>query len=133
MRCCSQSGPAIAWMMPGCCWISSPGGNSDGRAAMIVIPGRANSSNVKKVLWLFDEIGLPFERVDRGGKFGGLDDHDNPALNPTGLVPKVNDLHLVLEESHATTPHYPRPSPGAASFPKPEAGTARTRGARTKE
>src|SRR3546814_11426129 len=66
------------------CWISSPGGNSDGRAAMIVIHGRANSSNVQKVLWLFDEIGLPFERVDRGGKFGGLDDPDYLALNPNG-------------------------------------------------
>src|SRR3546814_19484961 len=91
MRCCSQSGPAIAWMMPGCCWISSPGGNSDGRAAMIVIHGRANSSNVQKVLWLFDEIGLPFESVDRGGKFGGLADPDYLALNPNGLVPTVHD------------------------------------------
>src|SRR3546814_12971550 len=93
------------------CWISSPGGNSDGRAAMIVIHGRANSSNVQKVLWLFDEIGLPFERVDRGGKFGGLDDPDYLALNPNGLVPTVIDGDLVLWESQAILRHYARQRP----------------------
>ena len=35
--------------------------------------GRANSSNVMKVIWLLDELGLPYERVDVGGPFGAGD------------------------------------------------------------
>ena len=84
---------------------------------MIVVLGRANSSNVQKVLWLFDEIGLPFERIDRGGKFGGLDDPDYRALNPNGLVPTVIDGDLVMWESHAILRHYARQNPGAGLFP----------------
>jgi len=93
---------------------------------MIVVHGRANSTNVQKVLWLFDEIGLPFERLDRGGKFGGLDDPDYRALNPNGLVPTVIDGDLVLWESHAILRHYARQNPGAALFPGDPADAARS-------
>jgi glutathione S-transferase len=93
---------------------------------MIVVHGRANSSNVQKVLWLFDEIGLPFERIDRGGRFGGLDDPEYRALNPNGLVPTVIDGDLVLWESHAILRHYARQNPGAALFPSDAAAAARS-------
>ncbi|GAB4359444.1 MAG: glutathione S-transferase [Kiloniellaceae bacterium] len=93
---------------------------------MIVVHGRANSTNVQKVLWLLDEIGLPFERIDRGGKFGGLDDPDYRALNPNGLVPTVIDGGLVLWESHAILRHYARQNPGAALFPGDPADAARS-------
>lgn len=93
---------------------------------MIVVHGRANSSNVQKVLWLLDEIGLPFQRIDRGGMFGGLDDPDYRALNPNGLVPTVIDGDLVLWESHAILRHYARQHPGAALFPSDAEGAART-------
>lgn len=92
---------------------------------MIVVHGRANSTNVQKVLWLFDEIGLPFERLDRGGRFGGLDVPDYRALNPNGLVPTVIDGDLVLWESHAILRHYARQNPGAALFPADAADAAR--------
>ena len=93
---------------------------------MIVVHGRANSSNVQKVLWLFDEIGLPFERIDRGGRFGGLDDPDYRALNPNGLVPTVIDGELVLWESQAILRHYARQHPGAALFPGNAADAVRS-------
>lgn len=93
---------------------------------MIVVQGRADSSNVQKVLWLFDEIGLPFERIDRGGKFGGNDDPDYRALNPNGLVPTVIDGDLVLWESHAILRHYARQNPGAGLFPGDPADAARS-------
>ena len=32
---------------------------------MLKIWGRANSVNVRKVLWCCDELRVPFERVDR--------------------------------------------------------------------
>lgn len=93
---------------------------------MIVVHGRANSSNVQKVLWLLDEIGLAFERIDRGGRFGGLDDPAYRALNPNGLVPTVIDGGLVLWESHAILRHYARQYPGAALLPAEPAEAART-------
>jgi glutathione S-transferase len=42
-----------------------------GGANMIKIWGRTDSSNVQKVLWCCGELGIEFERVDWGGKFGG--------------------------------------------------------------
>jgi glutathione S-transferase len=93
---------------------------------MIVMHGRANSSNVQKVAWLLDELGLPFERLDRGGRFGGLDDPDYRALNPNGLVPTVLDGDLVLWESHAILRHYARRHPAAGLFPADAAGALRS-------
>jgi glutathione S-transferase len=93
---------------------------------MIVVHGRANSSNVQKVLWLLDELGLPFQRIDRGGKFGGVDDPDYRALNPNGLVPTVIDGDLVLWESQAILRHYARQHPEAALFPSDAADAARS-------
>ena len=43
---------------------------------MIKIWGRTDSSNVRKVLWCLGELGLEFERLDWGGKFGGNNDPD---------------------------------------------------------
>src|SRR3546814_13974208 len=71
-------------------------------------------------------MGLPFERVARGCKFGGLDDPDYLALNPNGLVPTVIDGDLVLWESQAILRHYARQNPGAALFPGNPADAARS-------
>jgi glutathione S-transferase len=68
---------------------------------MLTVKGRATSSNVMKVLWTLDEIGLPFDREDIGGTFGGNKDAGYLALNPNGLVPTVVDGDLVLWESNS--------------------------------
>jgi glutathione S-transferase len=70
------------------------------RPAMLKIWGRATSSNVQKVLWCCAELGLPFERVDLGGPFGGNRDPEYLRLNPNGLVPTVIDGDLVMWESN---------------------------------
>jgi glutathione S-transferase len=67
---------------------------------MLKIWGRANSSNVQKVLWGCEELGLPFERVDIGGPFGGNKEPPYLALNPNGLIPTIEDDGLVLWESN---------------------------------
>jgi len=67
---------------------------------MLKIWGRATSSNVQKVLWCCSELGIPFERADLGGPFGGNQDPEYLALNPNGLVPTVRDGDLVLWESN---------------------------------
>lgn len=63
--------------------------------------GRANSSNVMKVVWLLEEMGLPYERRDVGGAFGGTDTPEYRALNPNGVVPTLVEGDFVLWESNA--------------------------------
>jgi glutathione S-transferase len=67
---------------------------------MLKIWGRATSSNVQKVLWTCTELDIAFERVDWGGPFGGNKDPAYLAMNPTGLVPTVQDGALVIWESN---------------------------------
>ncbi len=67
---------------------------------MLKVLGRDNSSNVQKVLWCLDELGLPFEREDVGGAFGRNRDPEYLALNPNGLVPTLVDEGRVLWESN---------------------------------
>lgn len=68
---------------------------------MLKIWGRANSSNVKKVTWLCEEIGLPYERVDAGLAFGVVNTPEYRKLNPNGLVPTIDDEGFILWESNA--------------------------------
>ena len=68
---------------------------------MLKILGRKTSSNVQKVLWCCGEIGLPFERTDIGGPFGGNKAPQYLAINPNGLVPVIDDEGFILWESNA--------------------------------
>lgn len=66
---------------------------------MLTIWGRLNSHNVKKVAWFAVELGLPFERLDVGGKFGM--DAAYLAKNPNALIPTIEDDGVILWESNA--------------------------------
>jgi glutathione S-transferase len=68
---------------------------------LITLWGRVSSANVQKVLWALEEIGLPHEHVELGGRFGGLDTAEFAAMNPNRRVPVLRDGDLVLWESHA--------------------------------
>ena len=85
---------------------------------MLKIWGRKNSSNVRKVLWCAQELGLDYQSIDAGGEFGLVDEPQYRALNPNGRVPMIEDGDLVLWESNsivrylaaryaADTPWYP--------------------------
>ncbi|MBC8717515.1 glutathione S-transferase [Ochrobactrum sp. Marseille-Q0166] len=67
---------------------------------MLKIWGRINSTNVKKVLWAAEELGLAYDQIDVGGKFGGLKNADFLARNPNGLIPLLEDEHTTLWESN---------------------------------
>jgi glutathione S-transferase len=58
---------------------------------VIKIWGRNTSSNVQKVMWAIEEIGLPHERIDIGGPFGKNRDPAYLAMNPNGLVPTLEE------------------------------------------
>ncbi|WP_233890204.1 glutathione S-transferase family protein [Paraburkholderia flagellata] len=68
---------------------------------MITIWGRANSVNVQKVLWLCEEISLPYNRIDAGLQFGHNTESEFLAMNPMGKVPTLVDVDFVLWESNS--------------------------------
>jgi len=68
---------------------------------MLKIWGRTNSVNVKKALWAAEELGLKYERIDAGMQFGVNNTPEYRRMNPTGLVPTIDDGGFVLWESHA--------------------------------
>ncbi|MFZ5703696.1 MAG: glutathione S-transferase family protein [Pseudomonadota bacterium] len=65
----------------------------------MILWGRLNSHNVKKVAWLAIEAGIDHERRDIGGAFGFTDAY--LALNPNRLIPTIEDDGFVLWESNA--------------------------------
>ena len=67
---------------------------------MLKIWGRVNSVNVKKALWCAEELGLKYERVDAGMQFGVNKTPEYLGMNPTGLVPTIDDDGFILWESH---------------------------------
>jgi glutathione S-transferase len=87
---------------------------------MLRIWGRANSSNVMKVLWLCEELAIPFERVDAGGAFGGTRTPDYLARNPNALVPVIEEPDgFVLWESNAIIRYLARSrAPDSPIYPK---------------
>jgi glutathione S-transferase len=68
---------------------------------MLRLWGRTNSANVMKVLWLLDELGIPFERIDAGGAFGRTETPAYRRMNPLGLVPTLEQDGFSLFESNA--------------------------------
>jgi len=68
---------------------------------MFTIYGRPNSSNVRKVLWLCEEIGQTgYERLDYGRGYKECNSPEYLALNPNMVVPTLEDDGLVLWESN---------------------------------
>lgn len=68
---------------------------------MLRIWGRTNSVNVKKALWAAEELGLKVQRIDAGLQFGVNNTPEYRKMNPTGLVPTIDDEGFVLWESHS--------------------------------
>jgi glutathione S-transferase len=67
---------------------------------MLQILGRSSSINVRKVLWLCTELGLPYEQQMWGTGFQSTQAPEFLALNPNALVPVIRDGDFVLWESN---------------------------------
>jgi glutathione S-transferase len=68
---------------------------------LITLWGRLSSSNVQKVVWTLEELGMSYEHIPLAGKFGGNKTAEYLAMNPNGLVPTLRDDDLTIWESHA--------------------------------
>ena len=88
---------------------------------MLTIWGRRNSVNVQKAMWAVGEVGVPHERIDAGGEFGGLDTPEFAALNPNRRVPVLRDGDTVVWESNAIV-RYLAAKYGAGTLWNPDPG-----------
>lgn len=68
---------------------------------MLKVYGRANSINVRKVLWALDELGLQYTREDWGRGHRPLADPEFERVNPFMVVPVIDDQGFVLRESNS--------------------------------
>jgi glutathione S-transferase len=84
--------------------------------------GHLKSSNVMKAVWIMDELGLDYERIDIGNVWGGLDQPGYTGLNPTRLVPTLIDGEVTVWESNAILRYVANAYPGGADFYPVEPG-----------
>jgi glutathione S-transferase len=68
---------------------------------MLQILGKSTSINVRKVLWLCEELELPYELQQWGSGHRSTDTPEFQALNPNALVPVIADGAFVLWESNS--------------------------------
>jgi glutathione S-transferase len=67
---------------------------------MIRLLGRATSGNVQKVIFLLEELRVPYVREDYGRQFGNTNTDAYRALNPNAKVPTLVDGDVVIWESN---------------------------------
>jgi glutathione S-transferase len=82
---------------------------------MLRVLGRATSGNVQKVLFMLEELGVPYQREDYGRQFNNTQDPAYLSLNPNGKVPTLIDGDTVVWESN-TILRYLANKNGAASL-----------------
>jgi glutathione S-transferase len=85
---------------------------------MLKVYGRANSINVRKVLWMLGELGLPYEREDWGRDYRPTSDPVFRAINPVGVVPVIDDGDFRLRESNTIVRYLAEKHGRADLYPK---------------
>ena len=88
---------------------------------MIELLGRATSGNVQKVIFLLEELGLPYERKDYGRQFQNTTTPEYSALNPMQKVPTLVDGETVVWQSN-TILRYLANKTKSALYPADAAG-----------
>ncbi len=84
---------------------------------MLRVLGRATSGNVQKVIWLLEEIGLPYKREDYGRQFNNTGDAAYLKLNPNGKVPTLVDGDTVIWELNSILRYLCNKQGGHALYP----------------
>jgi glutathione S-transferase len=67
---------------------------------MIQLLGRATSGNVQKVIFLLEELGLPYERKDYGKQWENTTTPEYVAMNPIKKVPTLIDGDTIIWQSN---------------------------------
>lgn len=87
--------------------------------------GRADSLNVRKVLWAVSELGASVEREDYGGPFGKNDTPEYLKMNPNGLVPTLVDGETTIWESNTIIRYLAAVTPNDGFMGRDAASAAR--------
>ena len=90
---------------------------------MIQLLGRATSGNVQKVLFLLEELGLPYERKDYGRQWENTTTPEYVAMNPIKKVPTLVDGSTVVWQSN-TVLRYLASKANSALYPSDAAQRA---------
>jgi glutathione S-transferase len=85
---------------------------------MLKVYGRANSINVRKALWMLEEVGEKFEREDWGRGYRSTDDPAFRKINPVGVVPVIDDGDFRLRESNTIVRYLAEKHGRADLYPK---------------
>src|SRR5262245_62376737 len=99
-------------------FVYTVGGKSPGRHFMLKVYGRANSINVRKVLWMLEEVGEKYEREDWGRGYRSTDDPVFRKINPVGVVPVIDDGDYRLRESNTIVRYLAEKHGRADLYPK---------------
>ena len=91
---------------------------------MLKLLGRATSGNVQKVMWLLDELSVPYTRENIGGPYGGNREPAYLKLNPNGIVPTLVDDDFALWESNAILRYLARRERAFQFYPQDMKGRA---------
>jgi glutathione S-transferase len=67
---------------------------------MYKLLGRKTSGNVQKVLFMLEELGVSYERLDYGRQFENTATPEYRAMNPTSKVPTLMDGDVTIWESN---------------------------------
>lgn len=68
---------------------------------VIKILGRSNSINVRKLLWVCDELKIPYQREEWGREFRSPQEALFLQLNPNATIPVLIDNDFVLWQSNS--------------------------------
>lgn len=67
---------------------------------MLKILGRVSSINVRKVLWVCEELNIPYQREQWGDEEHALQAPEFLSLNPNALIPVIQHDDFILWESN---------------------------------
>jgi len=84
---------------------------------MYQLLGRATSGNVQKVMFLLEELGVPYERQDYGRQFENTTTADYLAMTPTAKVPTLKDGSVSIWESHSILRYVAAKEKAAGLYP----------------
>ncbi|MCI3945568.1 glutathione S-transferase [Pseudomonas syringae] len=92
---------------------------------MLRVLGKASSINVRKVLWVCEELNIPFSQEDWGSGFKRTDTDEFMALNPNAMVPVIVDDDFVLWESNSILRYLAARHDGRCLYPQEPQARAR--------
>ncbi|MEB3754286.1 glutathione S-transferase [Acinetobacter sp. MD2(2019)] len=84
---------------------------------MLKILGRPDSINVRKLLWLCDELNLAYAREDWGRGFRSPKDAEFVSMNPNSTIPILIDGEFTLWQSNSIIRYLANAYHGEALYP----------------